>query len=41
MKEELIAGLLTVEPTKRFTVADVRAHEWYRQIPEAPLKRGL
>eukprot|EP00438_Fugacium_kawagutii_P025529 Skav228456 [mRNA] locus=scaffold1058:221962:226430:- [translate_table: standard] len=29
--KELIAGLLTVDPVKRFTIADVRAHPWYQQ----------
>eukprot|EP00442_Polarella_glacialis_P001907 CAMPEP_0115136876 /NCGR_PEP_ID=MMETSP0227-20121206/56642_1 /TAXON_ID=89957 /ORGANISM="Polarella glacialis, Strain CCMP 1383" /LENGTH=994 /DNA_ID=CAMNT_0002544009 /DNA_START=12 /DNA_END=2996 /DNA_ORIENTATION=+ len=33
--KELIAGLLTVEPSHRFTIARVRAHEWYRQVSEA------
>ncbi|CAE7205539.1 CIPK28, partial [Symbiodinium natans] len=32
--KELIAGLLTVDPAARFTIAKVRAHAWYRQIPE-------
>ncbi|CAE7492273.1 KIN10 [Symbiodinium pilosum] len=36
--KDLIAGLLTVDPAKRFTIADVRAHEWYRQIPEASVR---
>ncbi|CAE7026084.1 PRKAA1, partial [Symbiodinium sp. KB8] len=36
--KELIAGLLTVDPAKRFTIADVRAHEWYRQLPEASVR---
>jgi len=33
--KDLIAGLLTAEPSQRFTVANVRAHPWYRQIPES------
>eukprot|EP00439_Symbiodinium_sp_Y106_P048903 s7326_g6.t1 len=36
--KELIAGLLTVDPAKRFTIADVRAHDWYRQLPEASVR---
>ncbi|CAE7547897.1 RKIN1 [Symbiodinium pilosum] len=36
--KDLIAGLLTVDPAKRFTIADVRAHESYRQIPEASVR---
>ncbi|CAK9045130.1 unnamed protein product [Durusdinium trenchii] len=36
--KDLIAGLLTVDPAKRFTIADVRAHAWYRQIPEASMR---
>mmetsp|Transcript_183330 Transcript_183330/g.581372 ORF Transcript_183330/g.581372 Transcript_183330/m.581372 type:complete len:466 (+) Transcript_183330:103-1500(+) len=33
--KDLIAGLLTVDPQKRATVNSVRAHPWYRQVPEA------
>jgi len=36
--KDLIAGLLTADPTQRFTVANVRAHPWYRQIPEASVQ---
>lgn len=32
---DLISKLLTTEPSDRYTVPDVRAHAWYRQIPEA------
>jgi len=32
--KDLIAGLLTTDPTRRFTVPVVRSHPWYRQIPE-------
>ncbi|CAE8616771.1 unnamed protein product, partial [Polarella glacialis] len=32
---DLIARLLTTEPSQRYTVPDVRAHPWYRQIAEA------
>jgi len=45
--KDLIAGLLTTDPTKRFTIPVVRAHDWYRQIPEsskpheAPEQNGL
>jgi serine/threonine protein kinase len=36
--KELIAGLLTVDPAQRFTIARVRAHPWYQQIPEASVR---
>jgi len=36
--KDLINGLLTADPTQRFTVADVRAHPWYRQIPESSVQ---
>lgn len=36
--KDLISGLLTVDPAKRFTIADVRAHPWYQQVPDAALK---
>lgn len=31
-------GLLTTEPTRRFTIPTVRAHPWYRQLTEASVK---
>eukprot|EP00930_Biecheleria_cincta_P028345 TRINITY_DN19784_c0_g1_i2.p1 TRINITY_DN19784_c0_g1~~TRINITY_DN19784_c0_g1_i2.p1 ORF type:complete len:711 (-),score=139.88 TRINITY_DN19784_c0_g1_i2:106-2238(-) len=34
----LIQGMLTTEPTKRMTLADIRRHVWYNQIPEASLR---
>lgn len=39
---DLIARLLTTDPSRRFQVPDVRAHAWYRQIPEAstPVPEG-
>lgn len=36
--KDLIAGLLTTEPTRRFTIPVVRSHPWCRQIPEASVK---
>jgi len=33
--KDLIAGLLTTEPNKRFTIPIVRSHPWYRQIAES------
>eukprot|EP00437_Effrenium_voratum_P055875 CAMPEP_0181525444 /NCGR_PEP_ID=MMETSP1110-20121109/68971_1 /TAXON_ID=174948 /ORGANISM="Symbiodinium sp., Strain CCMP421" /LENGTH=657 /DNA_ID=CAMNT_0023656249 /DNA_START=111 /DNA_END=2081 /DNA_ORIENTATION=+ len=36
--KELIAGLLTVDPSARFTIADVRGHPWYQQISEASVR---
>ena len=30
--KDLIKKLLNTDPTKRFTVADIRAHEWYNQV---------
>eukprot|EP00434_Breviolum_minutum_P024739 symbB.v1.2.021849.t1/scaffold1913.1/size122320/5 len=36
--KDLISGLLTVDPAKRFTIADVRAHPWYKQVPDSSLK---
>eukprot|EP00913_Durusdinium_trenchii_P011785 g11069.t1 len=32
---DLISKLLTTDPKCRYNVPDVRAHPWYRQIPEA------
>jgi hypothetical protein len=37
---DLISGMLTVDPTRRYTLEDIRAHQWYQQIPEASLQRG-
>jgi len=34
----LIAGLLTTDPHRRFTIPMVRAHPWYRQLPESSVK---
>uniref|UniRef100_A0A7S4Q2U6 Non-specific serine/threonine protein kinase n=1 Tax=Alexandrium monilatum TaxID=311494 RepID=A0A7S4Q2U6_9DINO len=36
--KELIAGLLTVDPNQRYTIAHVRAHPWYRQVPESSVQ---
>jgi len=33
--KNLISGLLTTEPSQRFTVQVIRSHPWYRQISEA------
>lgn len=33
--KDLISGLLTTEPNRRFTVPVIRSHPWYRQISEA------
>lgn len=41
--KDLINGLLTVDPTKRFDVKAVRSHVWYRQLPESsapPLEKN-
>ncbi|CAE7234054.1 OSK1, partial [Symbiodinium natans] len=32
---DLIAGLLRVKPWSRFSIAQVRAHAWYRRVEEA------
>merc|ERR1719267_335175 len=34
----LIAGLLTTDPNRRFTVPMVRAHAWYRQVSESSFR---
>eukprot|EP00927_Polykrikos_kofoidii_P029189 TRINITY_DN25280_c2_g4_i1.p1 TRINITY_DN25280_c2_g4~~TRINITY_DN25280_c2_g4_i1.p1 ORF type:complete len:744 (-),score=98.74 TRINITY_DN25280_c2_g4_i1:551-2782(-) len=34
---DLISGMLTTDPEKRLTLAGIREHAWYRQIPEAGL----
>lgn len=34
----LIQGMLTTDPTERMTLADIRKHVWYNQIPEASLR---
>jgi len=36
--KDLIGGLLTADPARRFTIANVRAHPWYRQCPESSLQ---
>jgi 5'-AMP-activated protein kinase catalytic alpha subunit len=36
--KDLIGGLLTADPSRRFTVDRVRAHPWYRQIQEASIQ---
>lgn len=33
--KDLIAGMLTTDPTQRFVVQTIRAHPWYQLIPEA------
>ena len=30
--KDLIRKVLNTEPTKRFTIADIRSHEWYNQV---------
>mmetsp|Transcript_13904 Transcript_13904/g.25615 ORF Transcript_13904/g.25615 Transcript_13904/m.25615 type:complete len:677 (+) Transcript_13904:96-2126(+) len=34
---DLIAAMLTTDPDKRITLAGIRQHRWYQQIPEASL----
>eukprot|EP00930_Biecheleria_cincta_P039584 TRINITY_DN2719_c2_g3_i3.p1 TRINITY_DN2719_c2_g3~~TRINITY_DN2719_c2_g3_i3.p1 ORF type:complete len:765 (+),score=108.40 TRINITY_DN2719_c2_g3_i3:436-2730(+) len=36
--KNLIAGLLTIDPTQRLNIAGVRKHPWYQQIPDAGLR---
>lgn len=41
--KDLIGGLLTADPQRRFTIKNVRDHAWYRQVPEAsvqPIRDG-
>mmetsp|Transcript_73652 Transcript_73652/g.159357 ORF Transcript_73652/g.159357 Transcript_73652/m.159357 type:complete len:780 (-) Transcript_73652:189-2528(-) len=33
--KDLIAGLLTTDPSRRFTIPVIRSHPWYRQIAES------
>eukprot|EP00747_Dinoflagellata_sp_TGD_P063651 gnl/TRDRNA2_/TRDRNA2_153553_c0_seq1.p1 gnl/TRDRNA2_/TRDRNA2_153553_c0~~gnl/TRDRNA2_/TRDRNA2_153553_c0_seq1.p1 ORF type:complete len:773 (+),score=126.57 gnl/TRDRNA2_/TRDRNA2_153553_c0_seq1:169-2319(+) len=35
---DLVAGMLTTDPTKRMTLVDIRQHVWYRQLPESSLQ---
>jgi len=35
---DLIARMLTTEPEQRYTVPRIRAHVWYRQIPETSVQ---
>jgi len=35
--KDLIRGLLTTDPGQRMTISMVRAHPWYRQVPEASM----
>lgn len=32
---DLISKMLTTDPDQRYTISRIRAHPWYRQIPEA------
>lgn len=32
--KDFLKGILNINPDKRFTIADIRAHEWYIQIEE-------
>lgn len=36
--KDLITGLLTTDPTRRIMIPAIRAHPWYRQIPESSVK---
>jgi len=38
---DLISGMLTIDPTRRMTLDDIRKHIWYRQIPEASISGGI
>merc|ERR550537_2148091 len=38
MARELIAAMLTTDPERRITITRIRAHQWYRQIPESSVK---
>eukprot|EP00746_Dinoflagellata_sp_MGD_P142917 gnl/MRDRNA2_/MRDRNA2_75815_c0_seq1.p1 gnl/MRDRNA2_/MRDRNA2_75815_c0~~gnl/MRDRNA2_/MRDRNA2_75815_c0_seq1.p1 ORF type:complete len:604 (-),score=95.79 gnl/MRDRNA2_/MRDRNA2_75815_c0_seq1:633-2381(-) len=37
MARELIGAMLTTDPERRITIPRIRAHPWYRQIPESSL----
>merc|ERR1719265_2205423 len=34
---DLIAGMLTTEPTQRLTIPHIRTHRWYHQVPESSI----
>merc|ERR1740121_1510930 len=34
---DLISGMLTTDPKQRMTIADIRKHKWYTQLPESSL----
>lgn len=38
---DLISGMLTIDPTRRMTLDDIRKHIWYCQIPEASISGGI
>ncbi|CAJ1427909.1 unnamed protein product [Effrenium voratum] len=37
---DLIARMLNTDPETRYTMPKIRAHTWYRQVPEASLSAG-
>jgi serine/threonine protein kinase len=38
--KDLLKGILNVDPQERFTISDIRKHEWYLQLEEKP-KPGI
>lgn len=38
--KDFLKGILNIDPNKRFTISDIRAHNWYKQIEEKP-KPGI
>jgi len=38
---DLISKILEVDPTKRFTAAQIRQHPWYNMVPESSIPKDL
>lgn len=41
MAREMLHGLLTIDPEKRFKLKDIRSHPWFRTMSDAPLTSSL
>ncbi|EAS00862.2 Serine/Threonine kinase domain protein (macronuclear) [Tetrahymena thermophila SB210] len=38
---DLIKNILTTDPTKRFTISDIRKHPWFNQVKPNPMCEGI
>lgn len=41
LAREMLHGLLTTDPEKRFKIKDVRAHPWFRSMSDTPIPQSI